>query len=94
MVLLPAAWTIVHPITDDSPFYRISKEDFLRKDVEIIVVIKAFDETFSQSVYSRSSYKYAEIEWGAKFTYLISHKNGKSAIDVSGISKTEKALLN
>ena len=94
VVLLPAAWTIVHPITDDSPFYGISQADLFRKDAEIIVVIKAFDETFSQSVYSRSSYKFSEIEWGAKFTYLISHKNGKSSVDVSGISKTEKASLN
>lgn len=94
VVLLPAAWTIVHPITDDSPFYGVSQEDLIRKDAEIIIVIKAFDETFSQSVYSRSSYKYTEIEWGAKFSYLITHKNGKSAVDVSGISKTEKATLN
>jgi len=94
VVFLPAAWTIVHPITETSPFYRLSKEELMIKDAEIIVTLKAFDDTFSQSVYSRTSYKYSEIEWGAKFTYLITHEGGKISIDVSGIDNTEAAQLN
>ena len=29
--------------------------------------MKGFDETFSQVVHSRYSYRFDEIEWGAKF---------------------------
>jgi inward rectifier potassium channel len=94
VVFLPAVWTIVHPITDDSPFKGLSTEDLLRRDMEVIVVIKAFDESFSQSVYSRSSYKFDELKWGEKFKYLMSQRNGKVSVDVSGISATVKAALN
>ena len=94
VVFLPAVWTLVHPITPDSPFTQFSRKDFAMRDVEIIVVIKAFDESFSQTVYSRSSYKHYEINWGEKFTYLMSHKNGKITVDISGLSTSEPAALN
>ena len=95
VVFLPAAWTIVHPITTESPFYNLSREELMYKDAEIIVTLKAFDDTFSQSVYSRTSYKYSEIEWGAKFVYLMSHHNdGGIAVDISKIDHTENANLN
>ena len=34
---------------------------------ELIILIKGFDETFSQTVHSRHSYRYDEFVWGAKF---------------------------
>ncbi|MGO4911317.1 ion channel [Leeuwenhoekiella sp. W20_SRS_FM14] len=94
VAFLPATWTLVHPITRESPFYQIKPEAFFKRDAEIIIVIKAFDESFSQSVYSRSSYKFNEIKWGEKFTYLISQKDGRVSVDVSGIDNTEPAKLN
>lgn len=94
VVFLPAAWTIVHPITPESPLKGLSAEELQLRDMEIIVVIKAFDETFSQSVFSRSSYKFKELKWGEKFKYLISHQDGRISVDVSSISSTEKAELN
>lgn len=94
VVFLPASWTLVHPITDESPFKNLTAEELMRRDMEVIVVIKAFDESFSQSVYSRSSYKFDELQWGRKFKYLISHDNGRLSIDISGINETEEAALN
>ncbi|MEH6405939.1 MAG: ion channel [Leeuwenhoekiella sp.] len=94
VVFLPAVWTIVHPITDASPFYKLTAESLIAKDAEIIIMIKAFDETFSQTVYSRSSYKASEIIWGEKFVYLITHEKDKISVDVSRIDETEKAQLN
>ena len=78
----------------ESADFAHSVEQLLRRDMEVIVVIKAFDESFSQSVYSRSSYKFDELKWGEKFKYLMSQKNGKVSVDVSGISATVKAALN
>ena len=94
VVFLPASWTIVHPITDDSPFKLLSAKELEEQDMEVLVVIKAFDETFSQTVYSRSSYKYEELKWGEKFTYLLSQEDGSLIVDVSAINSTEKAPLN
>ncbi len=94
VVFLPSVWTIVHPITEVSPFFGLNAAALMAKDVEIIVMMKAFDESFSQTVYSRSSYKASEIKWGEKFVYLISHERDKISVDVSRIDETENAKLN
>ncbi len=94
VVFFPAMWTVVHPINQSSPIYGLTREDFHRNDIEFIVVLKAFDESSGQMVYSRSSYKALEIVWGEKFVYLAQQENGRITIDVSRIDETEKVELN
>jgi len=65
---LPLTWTIVHPIDQDSPLYGKTHADLERLQAEMIILIKGFDDTFSQTVHSRYSYRYDEIVWGARFT--------------------------
>jgi inward rectifier potassium channel len=60
-------WTMVHPIDETSPFWGKTADDLKRMQAELIVLIKAFDETFSQTVHSRQSYRHDELVWGAKF---------------------------
>ena len=94
VVFFPTMWTIVHPISKSSPLYKLTEFDVLERDTEIIVMIKAFDESFSQTVYSKSSYKAHEIKWGQKFVYLTErHGNGVS-IDISRIDETFEIALN
>lgn len=94
VVFFPSLWTVVHPIDETSPLFDLTAEDFHNKDIEIIVVLKAFDESSGQMVYSRSSYKASEIVWGEKFVYLAQQDNGKVTIDISRINESEKAELN
>jgi inward rectifier potassium channel len=65
---LALTWTIVHPIDEASPLFGKTKEDLEQKQAEIIILIKGFDETFSQGVRARYSYRFDEIAWYAKFT--------------------------
>ncbi len=65
---LALTWTIVHPIDESSPLFGKTKEDLEQRQAEVIVLIKGFDETFSQSVRARYSYRFDEIAWNAKFT--------------------------
>jgi inward rectifier potassium channel len=65
---LALTWTIVHPIDESSPLFGKTKEDLDLKQTEFIILIKAFDETFSQTVHARYSYRFDEITWNAKFT--------------------------
>ncbi len=60
-------WTVVHPIDEASPLYGKTAEDLKQLQAELIILIKGFDETFSQVVHSRHSYRYDEFVWGAKF---------------------------
>lgn len=67
-------WTIVHPITESSPLYNFSAEDFANNHGEMIIFIKAFDDMFSNTVVARSSYTFKEIVVGAKFIPMY-HRN-------------------
>ncbi len=94
VVFFPSVWTIVHPINDSSPLNKLTESEVFEKEAEFIVMIKAFDESFSQTVYSRSSYNASELRWGEKFVYLIKQENDVISVNVSRIDETEKAALN
>lgn len=63
----PLTWTIVHPIDQDSPLRGRTAEDLERLQAELLILITGYDDTFSQSVHARYSYRYDEIVWGARF---------------------------
>jgi inward rectifier potassium channel len=94
VVFLPSIWTIVHPISAESPLHNHTQEDLLEKDAEFIVILRAFDESFSQTVYSRTSYKASEIKWGEKFKYIITQESNGISVDVSRLDESEKMPLN
>ena len=74
-------WTVVHPIDEKSPFFGLTAENLAKADAEIMISLKAFDDTFAQTVSARHSYKFDEIEWDAKFTTMFERsKDGKSTI--------------
>ncbi|MEO5967409.1 MAG: transporter [Ferruginibacter sp.] len=75
---LTLSWTIVHPINESSPFYNFTQQDFKNTKGEVIVYVKAFDDMFSNTVISKTSYTFNEIIIGAKFLpmyYKSPHKN-------------------
>lgn len=92
--ILSMTWTIVHPIDADSPMFGMKPIDFETKDVEWLVMIKAFDETFSQTVHSRTSYKHHEIIHGARFNSVTkAGENGSVIVELDRINDFERALL-
>jgi inward rectifier potassium channel len=66
-MFLALTWTIVHPIDEDSPFRGRTAADLERLQAELLILIKAYDDTFSQAVLVRHSYRHDELEWGARF---------------------------
>ena len=90
--VLSATWTLVHPMDDNSPMKGLGPEAFEELDAEVLVNIKAFDESFSQTVYSRTSYKHREIIADAKFIPAISpYVDGSILVELDKISAYEKA---
>ena len=81
-------WTIVHPITEDSPFYSFTADDFAKVNGEILVFIKAFDDMFSNTVVDRSSYTLREVVVGAKFLpmYHRSFTGNKTILDIEKLN--------
>jgi inward rectifier potassium channel len=86
-------WTIVHPIDSASPLFGKTREDLAKESAELLILIQGFDDTFSQEVHSRYSYRHDEIVWGAKFipAFKIDGK-GDMVVEVNRIN--ELKLLN
>jgi inward rectifier potassium channel len=64
---LPMNWTVVHPIDDTSPFIGFSFEDMKLADVELYVLVRGFDDVYSNMVLQRTSYTFDEIKFNKKF---------------------------
>jgi inward rectifier potassium channel len=64
----PLTWTIVHPIDSASPLFGKTPEDLAKVSAELLILIQGFDDTFSQVVHSRYSYRHDQMIWGAKFS--------------------------
>ena len=89
---LPLSWTIVHPIDERSPLYNLTEEAFRKGDGEFVILVKAINDTYFQSVYSRMSYKADEIVWNAKFIPVpqTPHKNGSISININDLHEYQK----
>jgi inward rectifier potassium channel len=91
---LPLSWTIVHPIDEKSPVYNVSAEELHKRDAEVIILIKAINDTYSQTVYSRMSYKAHELEENAKFVPVKQEvlSEDKISINLTDIHKYNKTI--
>jgi len=67
VLFLPLTWTVVHPIDEESPLWGKTAEDLARLQAEVLILVKAYDDTFSQTVLARHSYRHDEIVWGRHF---------------------------
>ncbi|MEO0058786.1 MAG: hypothetical protein RLZZ312_433 [Bacteroidota bacterium] len=75
---LSLSWTLVHHITENSPLFGFQKEDLLHTDGEIIVFIKTFDDMYSTTVGTKTSYTFNEIMYGAKFELMYAENESKT----------------
>ena len=93
VTFLPLTWTVVHPIDETSILYGHTPETLRNSNLEVLVLLKAFDETFSTIVQTRTSYTFDDIVWGARFANaFMAHaaenfakqprKDGKVAVDM------------
>ena len=68
---------MVHPITENSPFYQFTKDDFQTIDGELFVFMKTFDDMYSSTVATATSYTFKELIYGAKFDIMYTENNDK-----------------
>lgn len=94
VAFFPLSWTVVHPIDEASPLYGLTANDLEVADAEFLVLLTGIDETFSQTVHARSSYKWYEILRNTKYSNIFIHsgRNGELAIDMNRIHDTEPIL--
>lgn len=92
---LTLSWTLVHPITEDSPLYKFTKEDFKNTNGEILVFLKTFDDMFSNTVAARTSYTFDEVVYGAKFEpmYTRSTDNSRTILNLDKLNEFNSVTL-
>ena len=95
VTFFPTNWTLVHPITGESPLYGCTAEDLQESDAEFLILLRAMDDTFAQSVQTRYSYRYDEVLWGQKFQPMFDgSQSGIVTLDLDMLDGTNPAPLN
>lgn len=92
---LAMSWTIVHPIDESSPLFGLSLEDIAAADAEVYVLIRAFDDVFSNTVLQRSSYTHKEIKYGYRFIpmYRESADSSTTLLNLDMLNDMKEAPL-
>jgi len=93
---LTLSWTVVHPITEESPLFNLTKDDFEKNQGELVVYVKVFDDMFSSSVVKRTSYTFDEFVYGAKFVPMYSRNddNSHTLLFIDKLNAFEEVELN
>jgi inward rectifier potassium channel len=85
--MLTINWTVVHPLNEHSPLKDYTIAQLNEMDATFSILLKAFDDTFSQTVNARTSYESEDMIWGAKFAPVVERDHeGRIVLDVSRIS--------
>jgi inward rectifier potassium channel len=76
-------WTVLHPITPESPMWGASPESFVREEVEFLVTLVGIDDTSLQPVHARARYLDRDVVWGARHADVLSEDgDGNVVLDV------------
>ena len=88
---LNLSWTLVHPITEESPLFQFDSANFANTTGEIMVFVKIFDEMYSTVVTTRTSYTFNEVVYGAKFKPMFSRSkdNSKTILHLNMLNEFE-----
>ncbi|MEL6141627.1 MAG: ion channel [Bacteroidota bacterium] len=87
VALFPLNWTIVHPITEDSPIYGWTKDDFCRRYSEVLIMIEGYDQTYAQTIHANSSYTHYEVTWNARFAPMFFEKENTTILHLNKIDE-------
>ena len=92
---LTLSWTLVHPITEESPLFQFDKEKFDNITGEIMVFVKTFDNMFNTVVATRTSYTFKEVVYGAKFKSMFTRStdNKKTVLNLDMLDEFEEITI-
>lgn len=83
IVFFATSWTIVHPITEESPFYNLSINAFNELEPEFLMQLKVYDPSYNQDVFINTSYRKEEFEWHKRYAPILVSTEKNNYIDFS-----------
>jgi inward rectifier potassium channel len=84
---LPMNWTVVHPIDEQSPLLGFTAEDLKAADVELYILVRGFNEIYSNTVLQRTSYTYDEIKINLRFIPMYQETENGTILELQKLSK-------
>ncbi|HKB45641.1 MAG TPA: ion channel [Chitinophagaceae bacterium] len=84
---LPMNWTVVHPIDEQSPLLGFSADDLKTADAELYVLVKGFNDVYSNTVLQRTSYTYDEIKINHRFTPMYKETETGTILELHKLNK-------
>lgn len=84
--LFPLNWTIIHKITDTSPLYEMSEEDLKQKNIELLVLVKGYDESYGKEIHASASYDCRQLISGATFNPMYETTSEKTILYLDRIN--------
>lgn len=94
VTFLPLTWTVVHPIDEKSPLNGETPESLRASQAEFLVLLSGYDETFSATVHTRTSFVPDELIWGYRFAnaFVVSRSaKNKVSVDMRQFDRVEAA---
>jgi inward rectifier potassium channel len=85
---LPMNWTVVHPIDEQSPLLGLTEQELKETDVELYVLVKGFDDVFSNVVLRRTSYTHEEILFNRKFVPMYRETGTTTILEMHKLNDT------
>jgi inward rectifier potassium channel len=74
------AWSIFHPIDDESPLQGITAANVRGRFVSLIVTFAGVDDTMVQTVHARHLYTPDDIRFGTRFADMMDRSNPEKLI--------------
>lgn len=91
VAFFPLNWTIVHPVDETSPLWGWDQQRLVESGAEFLILLTGTDETFAQTVHSRSSYSAEEVQWNMRFAPLLPDDRGPGVVDMRQFHKVQGA---
>ncbi len=88
--LFPLNWTLVHIIDQSSPLHEKSVEWLQDHNAEIIVIVRGFDDTYSQFITDYRGYDLQKLKEGYRFSSMYQMSVDHTTLDISKINSIEK----
>src|SRR5215469_12065719 len=90
--LFTFSWTVMHPIDARSPLHGIDPDFLASWDAAILITLTGTDETLSQPVIARHSYRADQILWGRKLVDILDRlEDGQRVVDYRRFHDTEES---
>jgi inward rectifier potassium channel len=91
LIAFPAAVTIRHLITEDSPLYGLTREDFEKHRVRFLASVVCIDTIIPASVQSQKYYTWRDVQFGRRFVeiYTSEEEDDLLTVDYGRFHDTE-----